>query len=214
MTSMNSDVLLPLPPRIRGVLAAAALLLTLTVTFLLGASGARAATPYQDPFGALQPYVGRTDMGVDFCLNPGDPIRAIGNGVVIGINKDWFDGEPYLWYQLSDGPDAGKYVYVAEQIHRLAHIGQSVHAGEIIARYAKQGTCIETGWGTSTGWTLAQATTGYTEGEVTQAGISFAHFLISLGVAGNFELAPPPSASSSRAKHHKRGHKTTKPAVS
>jgi hypothetical protein len=209
MTSMHSDV-----PRLRGALAVAALLITLTTVLLLGAAGARAATPYQNPFGQLQPYVGRTDMGVDFCLTAGDPIRAIGNGVIVGLNRDWFENQPYLWYQLSDGPDAGRYVYVAEQIHRLAHVGQTVHAGQIIARYAKSGTCIETGWGTSTGWTLAQSTTGYREGEVTQAGVSFAHFLISLGVAGSFELSPPPTASSSRAKHHRRHHRRQRATVS
>src|SRR5579875_1752797 len=111
MTSTNPDVQIPLGPRIRGALALAALLLTLA----LAASSAQAATPYQNPFGSLTPYVGRTDMGVDFCLNPGDPIRAVGNGVVVGLNRDWFDNEPYVWYQLTDGPDAGRYVYVAEQ---------------------------------------------------------------------------------------------------
>jgi hypothetical protein len=214
MTSMHSDVLRPHVPRLRGARAVMALLLTLTTVLLLLATAARAAIPYQDPFGQLQPYVGRTDMGVDFCLNPGEPIRAIGNGVIVGLNRDWFENEPYLWYQLSDGADAGRYVYVAEQLHRLAHVGQTVHAGQIIARYAKSGTCIETGWGTSTGWTLAQSTTGYQEGEVTQAGISFAHFLISLGVAGSFELSPPPTASSSRARHHRRHHRSKRAAVS
>lgn len=170
----------------------------ITVIVLLTAAGARAASPYQNPFAGDQYQVGRTDMGVDMCLTPGEPIRAVGDGVVTGITRDWSDGEPYLWYELTDGPDAGRYVYVAEQIRHLAHIGQHLHAGQPLARFAKSGTCIETGWGASDGWTLAQVTTGYTEGEVTKAGVSFARFLISLGVQGSFDLKPTP------IRHHRR----------
>jgi hypothetical protein len=170
----------------RACLAAAALASTLA----LGASSARAAIPYQNPFTAEQPYVGRTDMGVDLCLSPGEPIHAIGNAVVTGIIRDWDGREPYVWYELTGGPDAGHYVYVAEQITGLPSIGQTLHAGDVVARYAKKGTCIETGWAAADGETQAQSTTGYTEGEVTVAGVSFAHLLISLGVQGVFDLVP------------------------
>jgi hypothetical protein len=88
-------------------------------------------------------------------------------------------------------------VYVAEQINHLAHVGKHLHAGQPVARFAKSGTCIETGWADSDGWTLAQASTGYHEGQVTRAGISFARFLMSAGVQGSFELRP------SRPKHKK-----------
>jgi len=103
----------------------------------LGASNARAASPYQNPFAGEQPYVGRTDMGVDLCLSPGDPIRAIGDGVVTGIIRNWDGREPYVFYQLTSGPSAGRYVYVAEQITGLPKIGQTLHAGDVVARYAK-----------------------------------------------------------------------------
>jgi hypothetical protein len=129
-------------------------------------------------------------MGVDFCLKRGAPIRAVGDGVVVGISPDWFRAQPYIWYQLVDGPDAGRYVYVAEQITRLAHIGATVSAGQPVARFKRHGTCVETGWSAPDGATLAQATTGYHEGQVTRAGVSFARFLISLGVLGRFELHP------------------------
>ena len=72
---------------------------TLAGVLLAGAAGARAATPYQNPFNGEQPYVGRTDMGVDLCLSPGDPIRAIGDGVVTGIIRNWDGREPYVWYE-------------------------------------------------------------------------------------------------------------------
>lgn len=170
-------------------------------TALLGSAGAQAAVAYQNPFVNLQPTVGRTDMGVDVCLSPGDPIRAVGSGVVAGIMRNWSGREPYVWYELTSGADAGDYVYVAEQITNLPRIGQALRTGDIVARYARKGTCIETGWSTASGATLAQATTGYTEGQVTVAGVSFAHFLMSLGVQGSFDLVP---AHTSRVKPSKK----------
>jgi hypothetical protein len=169
------------------LLAALAALLT---TLLMGAGVAQAAPAYQNPFAGEQPYVGRTDMGVDLCLSPSQPIRAIGGGVVAGVIKNWSQGQPYIWYELTGGADAGKYVYVAEQIRSLARVGQTLRAGDVVARYASKGTCIETGWSTADGETLAQATTGYTEGEATVAGVSFAKFLLTLGVPGEFDLIP------------------------
>ena len=147
-------------------------------------------TGYQDPFTGERYISGRTDMGVDFCLKPGAPIRAIGDGLVVGMSPDWFRYQPYVWYQLVDGPDAGRYVYVAEQITRFAHVGAGLSAGQPVAFFNRRGTCIETGWSAADGATLAQATTGYHEGQVTKAGVAFARFLISLGVLGRFELHP------------------------
>jgi hypothetical protein len=187
----------------RAGLVAVALLAAL----LLPSAPARAADPYQNPFAGEQYFVGRTDMGVDLCLTAGEPIRAVGAGVVVGVERDWFEHEPYIWYELTSGPDAGRYVYVAEQIDHLAQAGQTLQAGDVLARYAKKGSCIETGWSTADGQTLAAATTGYTEGEVTVAGVSFAHFLIAVGVQGQFELvaAKPQTARVKRpGKKHKR----------
>jgi hypothetical protein len=175
------------------------------ISFLLiPATEANAQAVYQNPFAGENYYTGRTDMGVDLCLTKGEPIRAIGDGVVVGIMRNWYAGQPFIWYQLTSGPYAGRYVYVAEQIWHLAHVGQVLQAGDVVARYSPRGTCIETGWGTSSGWTLAQSTTGYKEGQRTVAGVSFARFLQSLGVEGPFELVP--SATSARAKH-KKPHK-------
>jgi hypothetical protein len=182
----------------RSVLTAA----TLAAVLLAGAAGARAATLYQNPFSGEQPYVGRTDMGVDLCLSPGDPIRTLGDGVVTGIIRNWAGRQPYVWYQLTSGPSAGRYVYIAEQITGLPRIGQTLRTGDVIARYAKKGTCIETGWSAADGETQAQATTGYTEGEVTIAGVSFARLLISLGVQGVFDLVPAHATRVKPGKKH------------
>ena len=108
-------------------------------------------------------------------------------------------------HELTDGPSAGRYVYVAEQITGLPRVGQTLRAGDVIAHYAKKGTCIEMGWSAADGETQAQATTGYTEGEVTVAGVSFARVLISLGVQGMFDLVP---AHATRVKPGKKHHPT------
>jgi hypothetical protein len=186
----------------RAVLTAA----TLAAVLAAGAAGARASTPYQNPFTGEQPYVGRTDMGVDLCLTPGDPIRAIGDGVVTGIMRNWAGRQPYVWYELTSGPYAGRYVYVAEQITGLPRIEQTLQSGDVIARYAKKGTCLETGWGTADGETQAQATTCYAEGEVTVAGVSFARLLISLGVQGVFDLVPAHATRVKPGKKHPTHH--------
>jgi hypothetical protein len=199
---------MPFSPRRRFSLRALGGTAVMVAVLALSAAGAQAASPYHNPFQAASPYqnpfqaaspyhnpfagdvynVGRTDMGVDVCLQPREPIDAVGDGVVTGITRDWYAGEPYLWYQLTSGPAAGRYVYVAEQIHHLAHVGQRLHAGQVVARFARSGSCIETGWAASDGWTLAQVTTGYHEGQVTKAGVSFARFLMAVGVQGSFEL--------------------------
>jgi hypothetical protein len=201
----------PLTRSVRGAL--------LTVSLLLGVAQAANAAAYGNPFTGDTYSVGRTDMGVDVCLSNGDPIRAVGDGVVVGIDRNWYAGQPYIWYELSDGPYAGRYVYVAEQITGLATVGQTLSAGDVIARYEKKGTCVETGWSAANGATLAYATTGYTEGQATKAGVSFARFLISLGVEGSFNLHPTTikAATNARGKpaakrKHKRKH-TGKPAA-
>jgi hypothetical protein len=171
--------------RIACIAAPAALLMALP-------GAASAARPYASPFSTDDYYVGRTDMGVDVCLSRGDPIGAVGDGVVVGINRDWYKKQPYIWYRLTHGPYTGRFVYIAEQIDHLARVGQTRRAGQPVARFARRGTCIEMGWGAANGATLAQATTGYHEGEVTPAGVSFARFLIATGVQGRFELRPPP----------------------
>lgn len=128
--------------------------------------------------------IGRTDMGVDLNLPVGHPIRAIGDSKVINIYPNWYAGQPYVLLQLTNGPQAGKYYYVAEQIAPSVRPGQTVKAGQTIGTYASSGTGIEMGWGTP-GWqTLAQAqgNTGGPGHSDSPAGQSFRNFLGTLGV--------------------------------
>jgi hypothetical protein len=71
--------------------------------------------------------------------------------------------------------------YVAEQITNIAPPGAILQQGRVIARYAASGTGIEFGWSAPSGVTLAVATTGYEEGQVTPAGASMRKWLNGVG---------------------------------
>lgn len=123
----------------------------------------------------------RTDQGVDANMPVGAPIVAPGKVQILGVEPDWYNGQPFIYWKLLDGPDAGQVQYVAEQITNLAPVNSVLQAGQPIANYAASGTGIEYGWATASGQTLAMATTGYTEGYATTAGKDMRVWLNSLG---------------------------------
>jgi hypothetical protein len=140
---------------------------------------------YIDPLQYVTVW-GRTDQGVDASMPVGAPILAPCRIKVLAIIPDWYAGQPLVYFELLNGPDAGKVQYVAEQITNIAPAGTVLQQGQAIARYAPSGTSIEYGWSTLNGVTLAVATTGYEEGQVTPAGLSIRVWLNSLGAnAGN-----------------------------
>lgn len=134
---------------------------------------------YTNPLAYVTTW-GRTDQGVDAAMPVGAPILAPGRIKVLAIIPGWFAGQPLVYFELLDGPQAGRVQYVAEQITAIAPVG-IVQRGQPIARYAATGTNIEYGWAVLTGQTLARATTGYTEGQVTPAGRSIRAWLDALG---------------------------------
>jgi hypothetical protein len=123
----------------------------------------------------------RTDQGVDAQLPVGAPILAPCEVKILAIIPDWYAGQPLVYFELLTGPDAGKMQYVAEEITDIAPAGTILQQGQVIARYAATGTAIEYGWSTADGVTLARATTGYEEGQITPAGRSMRAWLNSLG---------------------------------
>jgi hypothetical protein len=128
----------------------------------------------------------RTDQGVDAQMPVGAPILAPGTVKILAIEPNWYAGQPLVYFELLDGPDAGRVQYVAEQITDIVPAGTILQRGQPIARYASRGTAIEYGWSTPNGITLARATTGYEEGQVTPAGRSIREWLNHLGAnAGN-----------------------------
>ena len=141
--------------------------------------------PYIDPLQFVSGW-SRTDQGVDATMPIGAPILAPGKVKILAVEPNWYAGQPLVYFELLDGRDAGRVQYVAEQITDIAPPGTILQRGQPIARYASKGTAIEYGWSTINGITLAKATTGYEEGQVTPAGRSIREWLNSLGAnAGN-----------------------------
>jgi peptidoglycan hydrolase CwlO-like protein len=136
--------------------------------------------PYIDPLRFVQVWE-RTDQGVDATMAVGAPILAPSQVKILAIEPNWYDGQPLVYWELLAGPDAGMEQYVAEQITDIAPPGAILQQGQVIARYAAGGTGIEYGWSTPDGVTLAVATTGYEEGEVTPAGVNMRNWLNGLG---------------------------------
>jgi biotin carboxyl carrier protein len=147
---------------------------------LAAASSAGAANPFAH---ASAVTVGRTDQGVDVSMAPGSRIDAPLPSRVVRVDPNWYAGQPAVFFQVTDGPNKGKFWFLAEQIVPHVKVGDTVAAGEQVATYASQGTAIEMGWAANATETLARATTGYVEGQVTVAGQSFRNFLHQLGVS-------------------------------
>jgi hypothetical protein len=123
----------------------------------------------------------RTDQGVDATMPVGAPILAPCRVKVLAIIPDWYAGQPLVYFELLDGADAGKVQYVAEEITDIAPGGTILQQGQAIARFAASGTGVEYGWSTLDGVTLARATSGYEDGQVTPAGQNMRDWLNSLG---------------------------------
>ena len=123
----------------------------------------------------------RTDQGVDANMPVGAPILAPGEVKILALIPNWYAGQPLVYFELLNGPQAGQLQYVAEEITSIAYPGSILVQGQVIARYAKSGTGIEYGWSTANGITLAVATTGYEEGQITPAGRYMRAWLNSLG---------------------------------
>jgi hypothetical protein len=140
----------------------------------------KTSATYIDPLQYVNHWE-RTDQGVDANLPVGAPILAPGPVKILAVIPDWYAGQPLVYFELLNGPQAGQIQYVAEQITDIAKPGLYLQQGQVIARYAASGTGIEYGWSTPDGVTLARATTGYEEGQVTPAGVYMRNWLNALG---------------------------------
>lgn len=141
---------------------------------------------YVSPFlGASELHRGREDEGIDFTAKVGSKIGAIGEGFIDKIVANWYKGQSLIEEKLTSGSHKGQYVYYAEQLNAAVREGQKVKAGQTIGTVAAHGTGLELGFGAGGGRTLAQATTGYKEGEKTPAAAEFSKFLATLGKGGS-----------------------------
>ena len=123
----------------------------------------------------------RTDQGVDATMPVGAPILAPGPVKILAVIPNWYAGQPLVYFELLNGPQAGQIQYVAEEITDIARPGSILTQGQAIAKFARTGTGIEYGWSTSNGTTLAVATSGYEEGQITPAGRYMRAWLNALG---------------------------------
>ena len=92
----------------------------------------------------------RIDEGVDF--GGTGPVYALGDAIVTnaGENGGW-PGGGWITYQLTDGPDQGLMVYLAEDVTPTVQTGQHVTPSTVIANMFNGGDGIETGWAQPTG---------------------------------------------------------------
>jgi hypothetical protein len=143
---------------------------------------------YQNPLRAVGDLVlERIDMGVDF--GGAGPVYALGDGVITNATADssGWPGGGWITYQLTDGPDAGLMVYVAEDVTPTVQVGQKVTSSTVIANMFNGGDGIETGWATSDGSTAESqmAAAGGIGGNgpfPTMVGLSFEAVLEGVGV--------------------------------
>lgn len=138
------------------------------------------AAGYIDPLQYVTHWE-RTDQGVDANMPVGAPILAPGKVKILAVERNWYVGQPLVYFELLDGAQAGQAQYVAEEITDIAYPGTILQQGQVIARYAKVGTGIEYGWSTLNGITVAVATGGYEEGQITPAGRYMRAWLNALG---------------------------------
>jgi hypothetical protein len=129
----------------------------------------------------------RIDMGVDF--SGSGPVYAIGDAVVTNATSTNFGwpGGGWITYQLTDGPDAGLMVYVAENVTPDVQVGEHVTSSTVIGTMYGGGDGIETGWAQASGVSAeSQLPVAGGIGGLgpfpTMVGVNFDELLQSLGV--------------------------------
>lgn len=94
----------------------------------------------------------RIDQGVDF--GGAGPVYALGDAVITNAQDGYATGWPgggWITYRLTDGPDAGLTVYLAEDVTPTVQAGQHVTSSSVIGNMFNGGDGIETGWAQPTG---------------------------------------------------------------
>jgi hypothetical protein len=143
---------------------------------------------YQNPFHDMSALTrSRVDEGADFTTPSSVPVYAIGNGkVTVATTNSTFYPGSWITYKLSDGPAAGKDVYVAEGCSPvLVHVGDTVTSNTHLCDV--QPSSIETGWALNDTSQAAAAFGNYIElsngkSYATADGQNFTELLYSLGL--------------------------------
>jgi hypothetical protein len=144
---------------------------------------------YTNPFKGATVGQSRIDEGVDYVVS--GPIRAVGAARIVFLGSYSGFGT-YLVYELIDGEQKGKRIYVAEGLRPVVARLDKVSKGQKIAVGVG---AIESGWaqGGPTFLPYAQIAGGYhPDGVRTAAGMDFDKFMQSLGViAGRPDSGAP-----------------------
>jgi hypothetical protein len=146
------------------------------------------SSAYRNPLRSVGDLVlERVDQGADF--GGAGPVYALGDGVVTSAEGDssGWPGGGWITYRLTDGPDEGLTVYLAEDVTPAVQAGQTVTSSTVIGNMFNGGDGIETGWATSDGSTAESQMPeagGIGGGGPfpTMVGLSFDALLQSLGV--------------------------------
>jgi hypothetical protein len=146
------------------------------------------AAAYRNPLRSVSGLIPeRVDQGVDF--GGAGPVYALGDAVITNATADnaGWPGGGWITYQLTNGPDKGLVVYLAEDVTPTVQVGQTVTSSTVIANMFNGGAGIETGWATSDGSTAESQTpeAGGINGNgpfPTVVGLNFEAVLESLGV--------------------------------
>lgn len=144
---------------------------------------------YVNPLAGASVTPERIDQGVDYAGS--GTLSAIGDGRVtyVGLSGTGWPGA-FVEYQLTDGPDSGRYVYYAEGVSPAGgvHVGETLHAGQPVAEIVPGSpTGIEIGWGSGVGTqTLAEARGDWSGGDDADSvpspeGKDFSALIASLG---------------------------------
>jgi hypothetical protein len=160
---------------------------------------------YVNPFAHAHNLIPqRIDMGVDY--DGAGPIDAVGTARITfagtSIGGGWTCDEPTnsgIVYQLQDGPDKGRYVYLTEDIIPTVQAGDHVAAGQQIATFAPTvGTgCIEIGFASGptptpkAAFLGQQATTGDPGGNRTYCGQQISDLLARNGAPAGLPEGRP-----------------------
>lgn len=148
---------------------------------------------YKNPLrgiGGLTPQ--RIDQGVDY--GGSGPIYALGNGIITSTTNSGWPGGAFIAYRLTDGPYKGRYVYAAENITPMVHIGQKVGVNTVIGHLNPGEPDLETGWAAPPGSGASMATaTGQWQKDPNHStgyGVNFDDLLKALGAKGGILQGP------------------------
>jgi hypothetical protein len=152
--------------------------------------------PYSNPLRAVTGLIPeRVDMGVDF--GGSGPVYPLGDAVITNAtgNSSGWPGGGWITYRLTDGPDAGLMVYVAEDVQPTVAVGQAVTPSTVIANMYDGGSGIETGWAMADGASAESQMpeAGGISGNgpfPTMVGLSFENLIRSLGVPASPDDGP------------------------